>query len=242
MQLLARADDADELRVSLGLSMLDLLGADTYVSMVWNAKSERFERGEALNVPVSRLREWDEYYRLIDPLTFEMMARREPTIATQIVAQPELIRTEFFNDFLRPDGQHWGINAYFFDQGVAMGDFRIWRARDRGNFGANEIELLRMLESPIAATLGRLGRQSVQTQLAVPVTLRAEEILQREANLSQREAEVAALVANGLSDKQIARHLDIGIPTVRYHLGNVFRKMHASNRTSVTARVCAIVD
>jgi len=38
MRLLADASDGDELRDALALPMLDLLGADTYVSMVWNGE------------------------------------------------------------------------------------------------------------------------------------------------------------------------------------------------------------
>ena len=52
------------------------------------------------------------------------------------------------------------------------------------------------------------------------------------AGLSARETEVLRLVAKGLANKQIARTLDISEHTVKVHLGNVFRRIGVSDRTS----------
>ena len=241
MRLLAEASDGDALREALALPMLDLLLADQYVSMVWNAEAGRFERFTALNLSADSLRHWDDYYRFIDPLTVPMMERRRPTIATQILRQPELAKTEFFNDFLRPEQMHWGINVYFFHRDACVGDFRIWRKRERGNFEPNEVEILRLVETAIAGALGRLHWEEHAAPAAAS-TERAEDVLQRTANLSQREAEVAWLVACGCPDKQIARRLNVGYTTVRSHLGTAFRKLKVENRTALALRVQALVD
>jgi DNA-binding CsgD family transcriptional regulator len=241
MRLLAEASDGDALREALALPMLELLDADQYVSMVWNATAGRFERFTALNLSADSLRHWDDYYRFIDPLTFPMMERRRPTIATQILSQPELARTEFFNDFLRPEQMHWGINTYFFHREACVGDFRIWRKRERGNFAANEVEILRLLETGIAGALGRLHWEQ-RAAPAPATTERAEDVLQRTARLSPREAEVAWLVACGCPDKQIARRLDLGYTTVRSHLTHAFRKLKAENRAALASRVRALVE
>jgi DNA-binding NarL/FixJ family response regulator len=50
--------------------------------------------------------------------------------------------------------------------------------------------------------------------------------------LSDREQEVLALAAKGLANKQIARSLGISESTVKVHLGNVFRRIGVSDRTS----------
>ena len=241
MRLLAEARDGDALREALALPMLELLAADQYVSMVWNADSGRFERVTAVNMSPDSLRHWDSYYRFIDPLTFPMMERRRPTVATQILRQPELAKTEFFNDFLRPEQMHWGINVYFFERQVAVGDFRIWRKHERGNFEANDVELMRMVEPAISAALGRLHWERNDAP-AFQTTERAEDLLQRTARLSQREAEVAWLVACGCPDKQIAKRLEVGYPTVRFHLANAFRKLQADNRAALASRVQALVE
>jgi DNA-binding NarL/FixJ family response regulator len=50
--------------------------------------------------------------------------------------------------------------------------------------------------------------------------------------LSAREIEVLRLAAKGLANKQIARNLGISEHTVKVHLGNVFRRIGVSDRTS----------
>ena len=50
--------------------------------------------------------------------------------------------------------------------------------------------------------------------------------------LSSREREVLALASRGLANKQIGRSLGIAERTVKVHLGNVFRRIGVSDRTS----------
>jgi DNA-binding NarL/FixJ family response regulator len=48
--------------------------------------------------------------------------------------------------------------------------------------------------------------------------------------LSQREFEVALLVAEGSSNKQVARQLGLCEGTIKLHVRSIFRKVGASNR------------
>jgi DNA-binding NarL/FixJ family response regulator len=50
-------------------------------------------------------------------------------------------------------------------------------------------------------------------------------------SLSQREREVLNLVAEGLSNKQIALKLDLHEKTVKHHVSSVLAKLQANNRT-----------
>ena len=52
------------------------------------------------------------------------------------------------------------------------------------------------------------------------------------AGLSVRELQVLRLVARGMANKQIARRLEISERTVKVHLGNVFRRIGVTDRTS----------
>lgn len=53
--------------------------------------------------------------------------------------------------------------------------------------------------------------------------------------LTRREGEVYALLASGLSNKQIARQLGIGPATVAMHLTAIFRKLGVTSRTEAIA-------
>jgi DNA-binding CsgD family transcriptional regulator len=57
--------------------------------------------------------------------------------------------------------------------------------------------------------------------------------------LSPRERDVVQLVAAGLRNKEIARHLHLSEKTVKYHLGRIFDKLGADSRTEVLLRAIA---
>jgi len=50
-------------------------------------------------------------------------------------------------------------------------------------------------------------------------------------DLTEREQEVLRLVAAGLSNKRIARDLDLHEKTIKHHLTRIFTKLSVSNRT-----------
>jgi NarL family two-component system response regulator LiaR len=55
------------------------------------------------------------------------------------------------------------------------------------------------------------------------------------ADLTARELEVLALLAEGLSNPQIAERLIISRPTVSFHVSNILAKLDAANRAEAVA-------
>jgi DNA-binding CsgD family transcriptional regulator len=56
------------------------------------------------------------------------------------------------------------------------------------------------------------------------------------ALLTPRELEVLAAIAEGMTNKAIARRLDISLHTVKFHIESVFRKLGARTRTEAVAK------
>lgn len=56
-------------------------------------------------------------------------------------------------------------------------------------------------------------------------------------SLSAREREVLELVASGMSNKEIARRLDLSEKTVKHHMTCILAKLKASNRTDAAMKL-----
>jgi DNA-binding CsgD family transcriptional regulator len=137
--------------------------------------------------------------------------------------QRDLMRTEFFNDFLARDGLHWGVNAYSFVGGRNIGDVRIWRGRRRENFDGHTLELLRPIEPAFTGALVRAaGGASAIAAGGSPIL-----------KLSVREFEIARMISDDLSDKEIAHRLQVEVSTVRTHIERIFAKLGVRRRSGV---------
>lgn len=105
---------------------------------------------------------------------------------------------------------------------------RVVAALDAGAVGyvLKDAEPQELLEAIRAASRGEapLTPRAAQQLLAA----RSEE---HRADLSRREREVLALVAEGLPNKLIARRLEISEKTVKSHLTSVFQRIGVSDRT-----------
>jgi two-component system, NarL family, nitrate/nitrite response regulator NarL len=64
---------------------------------------------------------------------------------------------------------------------------------------------------------------------------RRVEIDRIEQVLTPREREIVMLAAEGLSNKHIARRLNVAEGTIKIHLHNVYQKLGVANRTAMTA-------
>ena len=81
--------------------------------------------------------------------------------------------------------------------------------------------------APMTSEIARLVVRSFQSPLDPPPETAA---------LSPREQEILALLADGLSNKEIAARLTISFFTVRAHLMHIYEKLHVRSRTEAAAK------
>lgn len=67
------------------------------------------------------------------------------------------------------------------------------------------------------------------------VTRRPAPEVGRAARMTKREREVVDLIAEGLSNKEIARHLHVGTPTVKSHVHNILDKLSLHTRLEIAS-------
>jgi DNA-binding CsgD family transcriptional regulator len=106
-----------------------------------------------------------------------------------------------------------------------------------------EIVLALEIDDPILAErLATLLGSVAGLRLATPGEHPAATIVARDPRhmpadivLTQRELDVLALMAEGGSNKMIARQLGISVHTVKFHVGSLLDKLDATGRTDAVA-------
>lgn len=108
---------------------------------------------------------------------------------------------------------------------------------------APEIVLSLEIDDPILADrLATLLGNVAGLRLAAPgetatasVVARDPRVMPEDIALTQRELDVLALMAEGSSNKMIARQLNISVHTVKFHVGSLLDKLDATGRTDAVA-------
>jgi DNA-binding CsgD family transcriptional regulator len=106
------------------------------------------------------------------------------------------------------------------------------RATTRVHLGESAFEQY-MAEGRAMTPQQALAAQKAM-QLEVPPPSTAKRSLVYPAGLTAREVEVLRLVAEGLTDAQVAEHLVISLRTVNAHLTSIYQKIHVSSRSAAT--------
>ena len=75
------------------------------------------------------------------------------------------------------------------------------------------------------------GGTSVPAEMLLPASGPADGAPSWQAQLTPRETDVLRAVARGISNKEIARELDLAEVTIKLHLSAIFRKMGVRSRT-----------
>lgn len=96
------------------------------------------------------------------------------------------------------------------------------------------ISLLRTAEQGLFTLdqLAQLNALQALLQMAVANMQPCDDAL---AGLTPKERQIAWLLRQGASNKQLALELDVGLPTIKTHLIHLFRKTGVSSRTELVA-------
>lgn len=94
------------------------------------------------------------------------------------------------------------------------------------------------LADRLAALLGHVAGLRLAApgeQPTATVVARDPRVMPDDIALTQRELDVLALMAEGASNKMIARRLGISVHTVKFHVGSLLDKLDATGRTDAVA-------
>ena len=94
-----------------------------------------------------------------------------------------------------------------------------------------EVELEELLDAIRAVARGEAVIDSAIASRVLAEFRRPEPAVEEEPDLAERDIEILRLLAQGLSNQDIADQLFIAEKTVRNRLSGIFRRLHLENRT-----------
>ncbi|KVL62854.1 helix-turn-helix transcriptional regulator [Burkholderia cepacia] len=191
---------------------------------------------ELFGMPESMHRVYVARYRMLDPLHPSRCAAGERAVVTLASQLPDERRdaSAYWTRFLRRHDVADVVEIWLRDAGRTVGAFSLLRfgAGDARGSTAGKATAGRFAPGEIDA----LARLQPVAEAALSPLLRARRGIHRigcEERLTYREEQIARLVRDGRSNKEIARDLALGQPTVKTHLMRMYRKLGVSNRTEL---------
>ncbi|ASJ73401.1 helix-turn-helix transcriptional regulator [Granulosicoccus antarcticus] len=220
--------DHAQVRQRVGSRLLELLNAEYFASFVWDQDANKFLSCVQINMCLDNLSRYEAYYQFHDPITPMLQRRRKATPVSQVLSHKRLVKTEFFNDFLKQDGLCYGINYFAYDRGTNIGDVRVWRGKSAEDFSARDAMIIDAIGPSFVNALIRAHK--------LDETLPALRFSQISAQLqlTNREVEIADMLVVGFTDNEICQKLCFSKSTLRTHIGSIFRKSDLNRRTQLS--------
>lgn len=148
---------------------------------------------------------------------------------SDIISQEKIEVSRIFREWGSQFGMKYVCGNVIRDEYHRFADFTLIRSERFGDFTDNELEILDMLtealEAWFAAFHARSGAPTpdeAKCAAALPAL-----------KLTEREAEIALLIAKGSSTKEISGKLNISYSTVRTHIANIYQKCSVSSRVQL---------
>ncbi|MGR3908415.1 helix-turn-helix transcriptional regulator [Burkholderia sp. SR8] len=188
---------------------------------------------ELFGMPESMHRTYIARYRMLDPLHPSRCATSERAVVTLASQLPDERRdaSAYWTRFLRRHDVTDVVEIWLRDAaGRTVGAFSLLR------FGNGEADGNRTAGRFAPGEIDALARLQPLAEAALAPLLRARRGIHRigcEERLTYREEQIARLVRDGRSNKEIARDLALGQPTIKTHLMRMYRKLGVSNRTEL---------
>ena len=172
-----------------------------------------------------------DYLQYLYSLTNESTVYKDSAMIDESVR----IETEFYQFFLKPAGIPFGAGIVLAKNQEIFAVFNLFRSENLGDFSEKDIYILNILKKHLenmvlnAIQFGKAG-QSEEKTLSRAV---------KDFALSEREADVLRLLADGFSNNDISEQIHVSISTVKKHVYNIFNKAGVNSRTQLLTMIYA---
>jgi DNA-binding CsgD family transcriptional regulator len=130
---------------------------------------------------------------------------------------------EFVTEYIRPQGLRFSLGFGFQDAGNMIKCVCTLDRTSFKGFSNREINTLGIVQ----AHMGNLHKNLFVLNLS---DSNYQSHILADASLTEREAEIACLLCDGITPKAISKKLIISLATVNKHISNIYSKLHIGSR------------
>lgn len=165
-------------------------------------------------------RDYLDNYRQFDPLQPRHCVSDDQVVVPLglAMARQPVHDSQRYRNFLQRYGVVDVVEVFAHRDGQPQAAISLLRTAEQGVFTSQQLTQLTALQTLLQLAVAHLPAQ--------------EDPLR---DLTPKERQIAWLLRQGVSNKQLARELDVGLPTIKTHLINLFRKVGVSSRTELVS-------
>ena len=134
----------------------------------------------------------------------------------------------YYTDLLVPNDMYYSVQVSLYFSKTFLGVFTLFRGKNDSDFSDHDIFLLRLIKDHLSLRLHM--DYDISTQ---KVSLSDISRYVNLYDLTLREGEVLQLLFKGLSNDELAEHLNISHHTVQKHISNIYKKLNISSKSQL---------
>jgi DNA-binding CsgD family transcriptional regulator len=181
------------------------------------------------------LTSYEEYFVSRNPwLLRRKVLTGDVSTGEQLLSNRELVKTEFYNDFLKPNIWLHGCSTVTNVEDSTFSSVYALRTPRNRAFGSNEIELCGYL-APHIQTAARIQQRITDLEMAID-RLRVGEMDAKtlfKLGLTPAETRLAIALFKGQSVEAYAKESAISINTARWHVKQIYAKTGAKRQSEL---------
>ncbi len=176
-----------------------------------------------------------ETYHEKDYLQYLYSLTNESTVYKDSAMLDESVRTEteFYQFFLKPAGIPFGSGIVLVKNNEVIAVFNMFRSGNLGDFSEKDLYILNILKKHLENMVSNAMQLEKSENTEEKSILKAIE----DFSLSEREAEVLRLIADGRSNNDISDQINVSLSTVKKHVYNIFNKAGVNSRAQLLTMI-----
>lgn len=184
----------------------------------------------SLNMDQAQLSAYYQQYQYSDYVAWSF-ASDEPMVYrdSDMISPAARESSAIYSHWMEPMGVYYSIGSTVMGSRHLFGSVTLFRGKEEGDFSDLEVRLLQVLNRHLSAHFAFLWPDGPVPQGDAS----GFDPIADQFGISEREAEIARLVSQGLTNQEIGRTLFISENTVKKHVNSLYRKLGIASRTQL---------